>query len=749
MSDITKKFLIIDGNALVHRAYHALPPLKTKKGELVNAVYGFCLLFLKALKEIEPEYIVATFDLKGPTFRHKAYKEYKAKRVKAPQELYDQLEGVKKILRAFSIPIFERAGFEADDLIATIVKHSLRKQALPKVENIILTGDMDALQLVSDQTKVYTMRKGFKDTVLYGPEEVEDKYGGLLPEQLTDYRALRGDPSDNIPGVTGIGEKTAISLLNEFKSLENIYSEIDQNSFKTERIKKPVLEKLVKYKEQAFISQELATLNNNVDIDFKLKDARAEDYDRAKVINTFNDFEFYTLLNKFFNKAPQSVKQVGLFGEKIAQEPVKNNTGQEIDDLAKQNILSPKLVKVEKALIKVVEQMEENGIKVDIKALNKLSDKLGKKITTIEKQVYKLAKVEFNLNSPSQVADILFDKLKISTVGIKRTPGGAISTGVSELKKLKKEHKIVGLILEYRELFKLKSGFVDALPKSINSQDGRIHPNFHQLGTETGRMSCSSPNLQNVPTKGEMGQEVRKAFVAEKGFEFLSLDYSQIDLRVAASLSQDKKMLQFFKQGKDIHRMTASAIFKIKEDAVTKEQRKIAKTQNFGILYGLGSYGFAQRTGLPINEAKEFIKRYFENFAGLTKYINKLIKQTKETGFVETLFGRKRFLPEINSRDHRLRSQAERMARNFPVQGTSADIIKIAMARIAMERVTDKDCRLLLQIHDELLFEVKKNKTKGKAKKIKTIMEKSTDIGVDLIVEASTGTNWGEMVKLN
>ena len=743
-----KKFLIIDGNAIVHRAYHALPPRKTKKGERVNAVYCFCLIFLRALKEIKPEYIVATFDLAGPTFRHKMYKEYKAKRVKAPQELYDQLKGVKKILTAFNIPIFEKQGFEADDLIGTIVKHSIRKQVLPKVENIILTGDMDALQLVGNQTKVYTMRKGFKDTVLYGIEEVKDKYNGLLPEQLTDYRALRGDPSDNIPGVTGIGEKTAISLLTEFKSLENIYTEIEKDSKKAEGIKKPVLEKLVKYKEQAFISQELARINENVEIDFKLQNARAEDYDKVKVINVFNDFEFYTLAAKFFNKAPQSNKQTGLFSSVEPVAPKKDDPEKEINDLAKQGILSPKLVKIEKALVKVVEEIEQNGIKVDIKVLNKLSDKLAKKIAIIEKQVYKLAKTEFNLNSPSQVAKVLFDKLNIPTVGIKRTPGGAISTGVSELKKIKKEHKIARLILEYRELFKLKSGFVDALPKSINPKDGRIHPIFHQLGTETGRMSCSSPNLQNIPNKGEMSQEIRQAFVAEQGFEFLSLDYSQIDLRVAAVLSGDKKMIQFFKQGKDIHCMTASAIFKIPEKEVTKEQRKIAKTQNFGILYGLGSYGFAERTGLPIAEAKEFIKRYFENFEGLTKYIDKTIKETREKGFVETLFGRKRFLPEINSRDFRLKAQAERMARNFPVQGTSADIIKIAMAEIKREKVTDKDCRLLLQIHDELLFEVRKNKVKSKAKRIKEIMETATDLEVDLIVEAQIGLNWGDLYSI-
>lgn len=742
----TKKFLIIDGNAIVHRAYHALPRLKTRNGKLVNAVYGFCLIFLKALKDIEPDCVVATFDLKGPTFRHKAYKLYKAKRKKAPDELYAQLDDVKKVLKAFDVPVFEKQGFEADDLIGTIVSHTKKKQVLPKAENIILTGDMDALQLVDKQTKVYTMRKGIKDTVLYGIKETKEKYDGLLPAQLTDFRALRGDPSDNIPGVTGIGQKTAIELLKQFDTLENLYKEVEAASAKAAKIKPGVLQKLKDYKEQAFISQKLATIKCNVVIDFKLKDCEFADYDKEKVIKVFNEFEFYALLKRLPGVGnEQDVKptelQQGLFGG----ETVKNTIRQEIAELKKQGVFSKKIAALEMALIPVVEQMEKNGIIVEIKSLNRLSKKLGSDIIDLEKKIFRLSKSEFNLNSPRQLSEILFDKLKISTKGIKKTPGGAISTNAKELKKLKNKFPIVALILKYRELFKLKSGFADALPRMINPKDGRIHPNFHQLGTETGRMSCSSPNLQQVPIKGELGKEIRKCFVPEKGFLFVSADYSQMELRVAASLANDEKMLGFFKENKDIHTMTASEVFDVEETEVTLEQRKLAKIMNFGVLYGMGPHGFTDRTGVSFEQARDFIEQYFLRFKGITAFIEKSIAETRKNGFSETLFGRKRFLPEINSRDHRLRAAAERMARNFPAQGASADIMKMAMVKLAAQKALNKDCRLLLQIHDELLFEVTKDKAAKIAKDIKKIMESAVKLKALMTVDVAIGKNWGEV----
>jgi len=742
----TKKFLIIDGNAIVHRAYHALPPLKTKKGKLVNAVYGFCLIFLKALKELEPDCVVATFDLKGPTFRHKQYKQYKAKRKKAPDELYAQLDDVKTILRAFKIPIFEKQGFEADDLIGTVVLHSKRKQVLPKMENIILTGDMDALQLVDEQTKVYTMRRGVKDTVLYGIKETKQKYDGLSPVQLTDYRALRGDASDNIPGVTGIGEKTAISLLKQFNTLENLYKEVEKGSKQASLLKLGVVKKLVDYKDQAFISKKLATIDCNVDINFKLKDCKFQNYDQNEVINVFKDFEFYALLKRLPGaEVKQTIQkeeaQQGLFNEKKSEDTIK----QEIINLKKQDAFSKQIMDIELAIIPIIEKMQKNGIKVDIKSLNEISVSLGKKINKLQKDIFKLAKGEFNINSPQQLSEVLFNKLKIPVKGIKKTPGGALSTNVTTLKKLRTEHPIAQSILQYREAFKLKTGFVDALPRVINPKTGRIHPHFHQLGTETGRMSCSQPNLQNIPVKGEMGGEIRKCFVPKPGFLFISADYSQMELRVAAVLANDEKMLRFFKQNKDIHTMTASEVFKVKETEVSKEQRKIAKALNFGVLYGMGPRAFSERTGVDFNTSRDFIDQYFLDFRGVAEFVEKVIIETKKNGFSETLFGRKRFLPEINSRDPRLRAQAERMARNFPVQGTSADIMKIAMATLDEKKILNKDCQLLLQIHDELLFEVLKSEATKKAEEIKKVMEGVVKLKVSMIVKTSIGKNWRDL----
>ncbi|MEK7103988.1 MAG: DNA polymerase A family protein, partial [Patescibacteria group bacterium] len=352
---------------------------------------------------------------------------------------------------------------------------------------------------------------------------------------------------------------------------------------------------------------------------------------------------------------------------------------------------------------------------------------------------------EFNLNSPSQLSEILFSDMGISALGVKKTPGGAISTNAEELKKLAAENPIIPLIIEYREIFKLKTGFVDSLPKMINPKDGRIHPHFHQLGTETGRMSCSNPNLQNIPIKTKLGKKIRECFVPEEGFVFLSGDYSQMDFRSAASLSGDKKMTSFLQQGKDIHLMTASLIFKVKETEVTDKQRYLAKTLNYGVLYGLGPYGFAGRTGISFKEAKEFIAQYFETFEGIKKFVTETITKTKAEGFSQTMFGRKRFLPEIHSRDPRIRAQAERIARNFPVQGTSADIMKMAMAKLAKENVFSKENKLVLQLHDELVLEVKKEKAKEVGEKLKQAMEKATVLKVPLKVEINIGKNWGEV----
>lgn len=701
------KFLIIDSHAIIHRAYHALPPFKTKNGEVVNAVYGFVSVLLRALKELEPDCVVAAFDLPGPTFRHKKYKEYKGKRPKYADELYQQIDKVKQVVKAFDIPIYEKPGFEADDIIGTISHKICEKQALPKPEIIILTGDLDALQLVNKQVKVWTMRKGLKDVVLYGPKQVYERYG-LKPSQMNDFRGLKGDPSDNIPGVSGIGEKGALNLIKEYASLENLYDNLDKITGKTK-------EKLVNFKQDAFMSKELSQIQTNVDIDFKLKDCEFK-LNKNKAGRIFKKFEFSSLLRRL------DIKE-------------KSDDIQQAYD---QGILSKQLYEMEKQLEPVIKAMETRGIKVDLKALDVLSKKLNKDIDKLTKQIFKISKFEFNLNSPQQVAQALFDKLDISSEKVKKTPTGSLSTNSNELIKIRDKHKIIPFILKYRELFKLQSGFVDKF-KSWTGEDSRIHPNFHQLGTETGRMSCSNPNLQNIPIRGNLGKDIRRVFVAESGYVFVSADYSQIELRIAASLANDTKMIRFFKKGEDVHKQTALQVF---DD---ESKRDIAKALNFGMLYGMGPRSFSERTGLSFKESKEYISKYFEQFSDIAEYRENLIEQVKDQGFIETMFNRKRFLPEIDSIDPRIRSQAQRMAINAKVQGTASDIIKIAMNN--MKHIIDPDCFLILQIHDELLFEANKDLLKSKTKEIKDIMESAAELAVPLKVDLKTGSNWGDLIE--
>ena len=730
-----KKLVVIDSNSLIHRAYHALPPLSTRKGELVNGIYGFLLIFFRVVKELKPDLLVAAFDYPAPTFRHKEYKSYKAKRKKAPQDLYDQIPKVKEILSKSGIPCFEEEGFEADDLIGTIVTKAPLKQVYPKLETVIISGDMDVLQLVNKETKVWALKKGIKEAVFYTKEKVKEKYGGLNPGQLLDFKALRGDPSDNIPGVTGVGEKTAISLINKFKSLENLYSELEENTEKAGKMPKSIREKLKSQKDQAYISKKLAEIKCDIPIDLNLSEAQLEKIDKKKMADFLWGFEFKTLIEKMDDifggkeKTPLSFQESDSIEEKIKE-------------LEREGIFSQKIAKLERSLIEVIREIERNGIKVNPEALGKLSKNLSEEISKNKKKLFKTANENFNPNSPQQVRKILFEKLKIPEEGIYKTPRGAISTSTPELEKIKQKHPLVKLILKHRELFKLKTGFVDVLRGMIDKKDGRIHPRFHQLGTATGRMSCSDPNLQNIPIRGKLGGEIRKCFVAEKGLKLLSADYSQMELRVAASVANDKKMQKLFFEGKDVHKMTAAAVWGVDYSEVTREMRDLAKTLNFGVLYGMGPRAFSLRTGISFSEAKKFIERYFENFQGIAEYLERTIKEAKEKGFVETIFGRKSILGEINSPNKRISSQFERMAINHPLQGTSADIVKMAMVNISKKM---KGIRIILQIHDELLFEISQKEIKSKAKEIKEIMEKTVSLKVPLTAKISFGDNWKEL----
>lgn len=755
-----KKFIIIDAHALIHRAYHALPPLTTKRGELVNAVYGFLLVLLKVLKEFQPDFIAAAFDVPEPTFRHKEFEEYKAKRPKAPDELYNQIPRVKQLLKAFHVPIYEKAGFEADDVIGRITELIPKKQVFPEVEIIIVTGDLDTLQLIDKNTKVYTLRKGMQDTVIYDEKQVFERYG-LKPEQVPDFKGLKGDPSDNIPGVPGVGEKTAIELLKEYGTLENLYKNIKKPCLPASRdpqkYSEKIKEKLIQYKDQAFFSKMLATIRKDVPLKFNLRDAEYKNFNTEEVKDLLKELEFYSLVEKIpVETKKSSTKKENNFTPSLitrgGQGVIKEKALEEIEKLYKDKVFSKEVYEMEKSLVPVMKEMQKNGIKVDQKQLEKISKELEGKIQALRSKIYKLAGAQFNINSPQQLSEIIFRKLNIPTMGLKKTPGGVVSTSAGELEKLEGKHLIIKFIQDYRQLAKLKTGFVDALPKLIDSRDGRIHPQFHQLGTATGRISCSDPNLQNIPIRGKWGKEIRRAFIIEEGFSLASFDYSQMELRIAAHIANDRKMIEAFRKGEDIHRITAAEINNISQDEVTEKLRDQAKTLNFGLLYGISVYGFAKSAKVSYEKAKIFFDEYTNDFKGIAAYIIKTKKEVRKNGYVETFFGRKRFIPEINSRDNNLRLAAERMAINQPIQGSAADIIKLAMNSINQyieETKLYDQVRLLLQIHDELLFEIKNDTIKEVVFKIKDIMENICKLKVPLEVNAKVGRNWGDMVECN
>jgi DNA polymerase-1 len=912
------KFILIDGNALVHRAFHALPPLTTKDGELVNAVYGFLTIFFKALKEIKPEYVAVTFDMAKKTFRNEMYAEYKATRVKAPQELYDQIPKIKELLKLLNIPVYELAGFEADDVIGTICH--LKTVDRPDIETMIVTGDLDTLQLVDDNTKVYGLKRGLSDTIIYDSKAVQERFDGLKPDQMIDYKALRGDPSDNIPGVKGIGEKTATTLLKEFKSLENLYKNID-----SKKISESVREKLIEHKDEAYLSYKLATIVKDAPVKFELEDAKVKSYPRQAVIDILQKYQFASLANKLpsfdneseeipeetstapiqtqkhdyqiikteqdfadfikllskqkifafdtettgldpfslqllgisfsweankaFYVAIAEIKGEGLFEEikintkwlekikPIFENPKIEKFGHHVkydaevmlnyeikvaplvfDPMLASYLLNPgtrshgldnlsftefgyqkisftqlttldnkkkipitqvslaklgnyscedadftwrlykhlskkleseKLTKlfetIEMPLVPVLIEMEQNGIKIDLKFLKDFSKKLTKQIEGVTQKIYKMAGQEFNIASPSQLKEILFDKLQISTQGIGRTKTG-FSTAADELDKLRGRHEIIDLISEYRELSKLLSTYIDALPELVNKKTGRVHTSFNQTITSTGRLSSSNPNLQNIPIKTELGREVRKAFIADKGNKIVSADYSQIELRIVASISEDKNMISAFANDEDIHTITAAKMNNVKPDEVTKDMRRAAKEVNFGIMYGMGANGLSARTGISRDEASEFIRKYFEAFPNMKKYINETKDFVRDNGYVETLFGRRRYLPDIHSGVPNIAAGAERMAVNMPIQGTAADLIKLAMIKIHhdLPQISPAS-RLILQVHDELVFEVPEADVKKVSIFVKKEMEDIHKFTCPIKVEVESGDNWGDM----
>lgn len=877
-----QKLVVIDTYALVHRAYHALPPLVSPEGILVNGVYGFMLFFLKMLNDLQPGYIIAAFDMAAPTFRHKEYKEYKARRIKMPDNFYEQIQIVKNLLEVFNIPILEKEGYEADDIIGSITEKLKDK----KIQIFIVTGDLDTLQLINDKVFVYTLRRGIQDSIIYDKEKVFERFQ-LEPEQLIDWKALKGDPSDNVPGVPSVGEKTASGLIKEFKTLDNLYKNIKQES--KIKVSPRILEKLKNFEDQAYFSRHLVIIQKDLKLKFNLEEAKFDSPSKDKIVSLLNKLGFQSLISRIFaseqkvfskEKIPlgvidassktgmlsikelkQKINQeqtIGLLldfkGEKFGQRKIKGLGFSFLDnalfylpyrlfadffkeplDWSQKNLISfeakvifqelkefsrsdgaclfedikilawlldserksyrfsslekfflrqetndsiddsfesslAKLIslwkaiknkttalglenvweKEEKPLIPIISLMERNGILIDKNCLEKLTKGAKKEIINLEEKIYKLSGKKFNIDSPQQLSAILFEELSISSAGLRKTATKKISTDVHELLKLKNIHPIVSLVIEYRGLEKLKNSFLDTLPFFVNPETNRIHTIWKQTGTATGRLSSEKPNLQSIPQRGDWGKKIREAFIAEQSFSLVSLDYSQIELRLAAHLSKDIKMMEVFSQGRDIHTITAGYIHNIPEEKVTAAMRQQAKILNFGIIYGMGNKAFAEAAGVSLEEAKIFREEYFSNFSGLKNYLDFSLENAKKLGYAETIFGRKRLLPLLGGFGRRAREQ-ERIALNMPIQGLAADIIKMAMVKIQKfieDQHLEEDVKILLQMHDELILEVKSEIIRKIALPLKDIMENAAKLDVCLKADVRVGERWGKMKKL-
>ncbi|MFZ2523486.1 MAG: DNA polymerase [Minisyncoccia bacterium] len=774
--------VLLDTHAILHRAYHALPEFKSSSGEPTGALYGLCTFLIKLIKDLKPDYIIACYDLPGPTMRHDVYDGYKAHRKKIDVDLVAQLESSKEIFKALNMPMYSSPGFEADDMLGTIVE-TLKKNK--DVDVIIASGDMDTMQLIDDdKVRVYTLKKGIKDTIIYNESAVKERFG-FGPELLPDYKGLRGDPSDNIVGIAGIGEKTGLDLIKNFGTIENIYKKIkkDEKSFLVAGIKPRIIELLKNGEDEALFSKMLATIRRDAPIHFTLPEKNLkESMEMKKVVDLFNKFEFRALGSKIAESLsldmPETVEK-NLKDEDIYYATLllwvvdSNKTGATLEDVlsythkeklsetvavlekrVKEDNLTFILENIEKPLIPIVKEMKEVGVKIDVKFLDELSKKYHKKLDELEKKIWKLAGEEFNIASPKQLGEILYVKMGLKAKNQKKTGTGALSTKESELEKLKDEHPIAGLVLDYRELAKLLGTYIDTIPKMVDEKN-RLHPEFLQAGSATGRMASQNPGVQNIPNRTDLGREIRKAFVAEKGYKIVTFDYSQIELRIAAFLSGDKRLIEIFKTSEDVHTAVACEVFGVKPEEVTKEMRTKAKTLNFGVMYGMGVTAVQKNIGTSRAEAQEFLDGYFNKFFGLAEYLENVKQETAQKGYTETFFGRRRYFPDIHSKLPFMKASAERMAINAPIQGTEADIIKLAMIEIdnfLIKKDLKKDVRLLLQVHDELVYEIKENIIGSVSSEIRRIMEGTIDpkktAGIVCKTNAYEGDNWGELQEI-
>jgi len=852
------KLMIIDGNSLMFRAFYALPPLSNNRGEYTNAVHGFLSMFLKAYSQYKPNLISVAFDRKAPTFRHKEYSDYKAGRKVTPPELFPQFDILKDILKAMDVCILEIDGYEADDILGTLSVWANERG----IDTLVVTGDKDSLQLVSETTSIMLNKKGITDTEIYTPETFREKYG-IEPENFVDVKALMGDKSDNIPGIPGIGEKTALSLIQKYDTIENLYDHIDELP---QRKTKMLLEENIAL---AVMSKRLAKIDCNVPIDYTLQELSYVPPKKEDIQDVFNRYGLKTIFSKItgevLEKEPKkneekintieirnlenlkialskiNKKHVACLFEKdyisLAENKdtqykfyIKENmldegidyyelldalkpifedekiekvlfdaketmhmlekegillknfsfdlhvatylllpqtTTYTLEKISKQylndltadgaavllkleSVLKEELdmngmlalyEQLEHPLISVLYDMEKAGFLLDADVLRELQVIYSEKIDTLQKEIIKQAGEDFNVNSPKQLEVILFEKLKLPLPSKKTKTG--YSTDVEVLEKLFDEHPIVPLILEYRKLAKLKSTYIDGLLDYAQKDDKRVHSNFHQTVTATGRLSSSDPNLQNIPVKTEDGREIRKAFVAKEGCLLIGADYSQIELRVLAHIADDKNMINAFIDGADIHASTASEVFDVPINEVTPQLRSQAKAVNFGIVYGISDFGLARNINISRKQAKQYIEKYFERYPAIKKFMDDVVQKCKQNGYVTTLMGRKRFVQEIDSQNYNIRSFGERIAMNTPIQGSAADIIKKAMIDITNEiNKLNLKSKLILQIHDELIFEVPFDEEQIMLSMVEEKMENVFKLNVPLVAETKSGKSW-------
>jgi DNA polymerase-1 len=966
------RLMLLDSNGLIYRGYHALPPLTTSRGELVNAVFGFCSILLRGIQDVRPEYVAACFDLPGPTFRHEKFAEYKATRMPMPDDLRSQFPKVREVVAALRIPVYEMSGYEADDVIGTITRDL---DARGGIDTTVVTGDLDMLQIVSDHTRLMTTRQGVDSTIYYDPAKIWERFE-LRPDQMTDYKALKGDATDNIPGIPGVGEKTAAKLVGQFGSLEGMYERLAE--VKPDKLR----DKVTEAREQVFASRELATIVRDLPIEFDLEAARLSDYDRAEVVRLFREFEFRTLIDRLppltgesaleaaealktvagsvpaarvagegsaggagswtrgagrpagagrsligegeglqltmdFGAAeeagaapvpviasgprterapgegpvdlaqalrttvadptlmdrfddtdehaadaaawlaahpevgaallmsdprpmrglPQALalaaddgrvlvaethEAIGRLGDLLLKSgarvighetkpivvaniaggatrplPVAFDTqiaayllnaslrSQGIADVTQERLditlppagdvppqirvgldalaalavrepleralkeanLDRLFAEIEMPLIPVLAEMEANGVAIDREALAKLDQEFGAEMARLEAEITDDVGHEFNLGSPKQLEQVLFYELNLPKG--KRTKTG-YSTDASVLEELKPAHPMIGKLLEWRVYSKLRSTYIEALPALVSERDGRLHTTFHQAVAATGRLSSSDPNLQNIPIRSDLGRKIRRAFVAgNPDVTLMAADYSQIELRIIAHVSGDEHLRDAFARGADIHRETAARVLHKVPEEVSHDERSMAKMVNFGLAYGMSDFGLSSRAGISRAEAKAFIDNYFATYSGISYYMLHIKELARSQGWVATLLGRRRFIPELRMSNPNLRGAGERMAINMPIQGTAADIVKIAMIRLPGHlRAAGLHARMLLQVHDELVLEVPRGEVEATAPVLRSTMEDALKLDVPLTVDVKVGDDWESMRPL-